>query len=110
MGQPRVSPGGGCGFIAPDILSLRASALVRLLCQGRLRRWGPFAQAARLSEGNLPALPLASPQCVFAASRSFQSAEQSERSCGVRPVNARKARASTHHRWEPYAVGLQGAG
>jgi hypothetical protein len=58
-----------------------------------------------------PALPLASPQCVFAVSRSFQSptAEPSER-YGVWPANAGKARASTRHWWESYAVGLQGAG
>ena len=45
-------PVAAVGFIAPDILSLRASALVGLLCQAqRLRRRWPLAQAARLSGG-----------------------------------------------------------
>ena len=62
--------------------------------------------------GEWPALPLGSPQCIFAANRSFQppTAEPGERSYGVRPVNAGKACASTRHWWEPYAVGLRGAG
>ena len=47
---------------------------------------------------------------IFGRAPQSPTAEPSERSYGVWPVNAGKARASTRHWWEPYAVGLQGAG
>jgi hypothetical protein len=89
------------GFIAPDILSLRASALVGLLCQAqRLRRRWPLAQAARRSGGNGPRCPwrvrsaFLQPAAPAAITTTHQRPPLSQRGANVkdRPLSPRSPR------------------